>query len=115
MKKIYSAVLGADSGTVVLFSDFKDQGPMWASDGARETVVHVSFSEPFKEPPTVFVSLNLFDFSNEANIRFEMNAVNVSDVGFDIEFKTWGDTKIARARASWMATGPVAADDDWML
>jgi len=30
-------------------------------------------------------------------------------------FRTWGDSKVARIRADWMAVGEVADDDAWDL
>jgi len=35
--------------------------------------------------------------------------------GFDLVFRTWGDTKVARVRIGWIAIGPVKSDDDWEL
>ena len=35
--------------------------------------------------------------------------------GFDLAFRTWGDTKVARVRIGWIAIGPVKCDDDWEL
>ena len=33
--------------------------------------------------------------------------------GFALVFRTWGDTRVARVRATWMAIGPVRDDDTW--
>jgi hypothetical protein len=38
---------------------------------------------------------------------------DVSPTGFNIRFKTWGDTKIARASVNWGAIGAAIGDDDW--
>ena len=32
---------------------------------------------------------------------------------FDIVFRTWGDTRVARVRVAWIALGAVANDDGW--
>ncbi|MEC8667985.1 MAG: H-type lectin domain-containing protein [Pseudomonadota bacterium] len=37
----------------------------------------------------------------------------MGDDGFDIVFRTWGDSRIARARVGWMAIGEVGAPGDW--
>jgi hypothetical protein len=47
------------------------------------------------------------------NQRAETVVENITENGFDIVFRTWGDTKIARARASWMAIGGAEAEDNW--
>ena len=49
------------------------------------------------------------------NQRAEIMAENISREGFEIVFKTWGDTKVARVAASWTAFGPTEYDDDWDL
>ena len=35
--------------------------------------------------------------------------------GFDLVFRTWGDTKVARVRIGWIAIGAVKSEDDWEL
>ena len=35
--------------------------------------------------------------------------------GFDVVFRTWGDTKVARARVRWMAIGELDDPEDWQL
>ena len=113
MIKLYSAVIGIDQGTTVLFSDFKDEGDMWSGKGSRARSTPVTYSEAFRDGPVITVSLDLFDFSNNTNLRYEITAENITTSGFDIVFKTWGDTKIARARANWTAIGPVNGEGDW--
>jgi hypothetical protein len=39
----------------------------------------------------------------------------VTTEGFEIVFRTWGDTRIARIRADWMAIGAVRDEDEWDL
>jgi hypothetical protein len=50
-----------------------------------------------------------------ANVRADISADNVTETGFDLVFRTWSDTRVARVRMSWMAIGEVASDDDWEL
>lgn len=50
---------------------------------------------------------------NSANVRADVTAQCIDGNGFDIVFRTWGDTRIARARIGWMAIGEVAERDDW--
>jgi H-type lectin domain len=113
MKRIYSSVTGIDQGSAALFSDFEHGGEMWTGKGPRSSSVPVLFSEPFKLVPAVFVSLEMWDMDSKTNQRAEITAENIELVGFDLMFKTWGDTKIARARAAWMAIGEVMGEDDW--
>ncbi len=113
MKRIYASTIGVDQGSEMLFSDFDTGGDMWTGKGPREARVAVTFSESFKKKPSVTVALEMFDMDNRTNQRAETVAENITKTGFDIVFRTWGDTKIARARAAWMAIGGVDADDNW--
>ncbi len=113
MKKLNAALVGLDQGSVQLFSDFEDGGEMWTGTGERERIVSVAFSEEFKSEPLVFVSLEMLDLDNQSNHRVSTVAQNITPVGFEMSFKTWSDTRIARAVAAWMAIGEVADDEDW--
>jgi len=37
----------------------------------------------------------------------------VTATGFEIVFRTWADTRIARIRADWIAIGPARDEEDW--
>lgn len=113
MKTFEIGTLGVDQGEVVLFSDFETDGDMWAGDGPREKRVPVVFSETFDSEPAVRVSISMYDGSNNANTRFDIQAEGVSPQGFDIVFRTWGDSKVARARASWQAIGALSTEEVW--
>jgi hypothetical protein len=43
----------------------------------------------------------------------DISADMVTAEGFVIVFRTWGDTRVARVRADWLAIGGCANDDDW--
>lgn len=113
MKKLDSNAIGIEQGDEVLFEDFEDGGEMWTGTGHRERVSQVRFSESFKSPPAVHCSLTLWDVDSATNVRADVEAENVTEAGFDLVFRTWGDTKVARVRIGWMAIGAVANDDDW--
>lgn len=115
MRKLDNNVIGIDHGDVVLFSDFEDDGQMWTGDGPRVSRTAVSFSEEYKAVPTVYVSVSMLDMSNHANVRVDVQADSITNVGFEIVFRTWGDTQVARCRVAWQSIGPVQADDVWEL
>ena len=87
MKRMNANSVGIDSGETVLFSDFQDGG----------------------------ASLALWDVDNATVMRADLRSENVTKEGFELVFRTWGDTRIARVRASWMAIGPLPQQDDWEL
>ncbi|WP_076444766.1 H-type lectin domain-containing protein [Roseivivax lentus] len=115
MQKLRSNRIGVDQGEFELFSDFANGGDMWTGDGARERRKRIKFSEPFSVPPQVHLSLSLWDMDSHANIRADLGAEKVNETGFDMVFRTWADTRIARVRMSWMAIGEVKGEDDWDL
>ncbi|MDJ0626675.1 MAG: H-type lectin domain-containing protein [Rhodobacter sp.] len=113
MRKIDSRTLGIDQGNALLFSDFDVGGEMWAGSGPRCKRVPIHFSERYRNKPAVQVQIDMWDMDVRSNQRAEIKAENISRDGFDIVFKTWGDTRVARVSASWTALGQVAHEDDW--
>jgi len=113
MKQISSSFVGIDEGDDVLFSDFEDDGEMWTGSGPRERRQSIRFSRAFKAKPSVFVTLSMWDMANGANARADVVAENITKKGCDVVFRTWGDTRVARARVHWMAIGGLPSEDDW--
>lgn len=113
MKKISGHLLGIDQGDVQIFSDFETGGPMWVSEGERQRRVKVKFEEPFREPPVVQVGFSLLDISTGPSVRADLSAQNVTRNGFDLIFKTWADSRVARIHASWIAFGKIGDPDSW--
>lgn len=111
--KRFSGKIGVEQGTRVLFSDFANDGVMWAGDGPREVRQTQAFSEPFAAAPVVTVSISMWDMDHKTNSRADISAENITESGFQIVFRTWGDTRVARIRADWTAIGPVRDEDDW--
>lgn len=113
MKKLQNQFIGVDQGETVLFSDFQDGGQMWTGQGQRERRQRVEYSDAFRNAPSVHCSLSMWDMDNAANIRADVSADSIDATGFDLVFRTWGDTRVARARIRWMAIGEVGHADDW--
>ncbi len=115
MRRIRTHRLGIDQGSQVLFSDFEHDGEMWTGTGPRAYRQPVRFDEAFAEPPVVQVGLSMWDLDRKTNQRMDIAAENVTETGFDIVFRTWGDTRVARVRADWIAFGEVSDEEDWEL
>lgn len=113
MKKLRGKSLGIAQGEEQIFSDYDTGGDMWVSTGPRERRKHVKFSEPYLSAPAVQVSLSLWDVSNAANIRADLSAENIDQSGFELVFRTWQDTQVARVRMSWIAFGEIEDEDNW--
>lgn len=115
MKRLSHHLIGTEQGSVLLFSDFADDGPMWSGDGPREKRVSVQFSEAFVTVPMVHVGISMWDMDGDTNQRADLRAEQVTPRGFDLVFRTWGDSRVARIRADWFALGSVRGEDDWVL
>ena len=115
MKRYLRHLIGVEQGSVLLFSDFADNGSMWVGEGPREKRRVVSFSEPFRAVPMVHVAISMWDMDGNTNQRADLSAEAITPKGFDLVFRTWGDSRVARIRADWMALGEIAGDDDWDL
>ncbi len=115
MKRMRSNSVGVEQGNVELFSDFATGGDMWTGSGARERRKWIAFSEPFRSTPAVHVTLSLWDMDSDANVRADIVAEKVDTTGFELVFCTWGDTRVARVRMSWMAIGELPNEDDFEL
>ena len=64
-------------------------------------------------PPNVQTSVSLWDMDAATIIRADISAETVTEDGFDLVFRTWGDSRIARVRIGWIAMGELSNDDDW--
>lgn len=115
MQRIDSQIVGIDRGSLLLFSDVEDGGAMWTGTGPRLVRRTIAFSQPFRIPPTVLVSMEMWDADGSSNQRADLSASQIKSDRFDVVFKTWGDSRVARVRAGWLAIGAVGHPDDWQL
>lgn len=115
MKHFNASSLGIQQGSRMLFSDFVNDGPMWAGQGDRQSRSTIAFPEPFAGVPVVHAAIGLWDMDHKHNIRADLVVTGITAAGFDVVFSTWGDTRIARVRVDWMAIGAVETEDNWQL
>ncbi len=115
MLKINSHNLGIQSGSVVLFSDYEHNGKMWAGSGPRSLREIIKFPEVFVGTPLVQATISMWDFDHASNQRADISAQQITNDRFELVFKTWADTRVARIRADWIAFGEVRGADDWTL
>lgn len=113
MKKLRASIVGIDCGDEVLFEDFENGGEMWTGRGQRERRRRINFSERYLDAPTVHLTISLWDMDAGAILRADIAAETVTEKGFDMVFRTWGDTRIARTRIAWMAVGELDDGDVW--
>lgn len=111
--RISHHAVGIASGSLLMFSAFDEGGPMWTGEGPRAERRPVRFDQPFLAPPRVMVGLSMWDIAGGSNQRADITAENVTREGFDLVFRVWGDTRVARVRAEWLAIGPTEHEGDW--
>ncbi|MCG7627673.1 H-type lectin domain-containing protein [Epibacterium sp. MM17-32] len=100
-------------GDVEVFSEFDSGGTMWTGEGERERRLHLRFDEAFAAPPAIHLTASLMDMDHAAAYRAELIAEEITAEGFDVVFRTWSDSRVARVRAAWMAIGDMPFEDDW--
>jgi hypothetical protein len=115
MKRIDTKAIGIQQGSRVLFSDFVNDGPMWSGHGERECRAIIEFSEAFRDPPMVHVSIGMWDTDHFHNSRIEVKTTDITAASFCVVFRTWDDSKVARLRVDWLAIGQTVCDDDWLV
>lgn len=113
MKRISTGALGIQQGSKTLFSDFADGGPMWTGSGPRESRHSISFAEAFQSEPSILTAISMWDADAATNLRADLSTGQVTRTGFELVFRTWGDSRIARLRVDWTAIGMIAGEDDW--
>lgn len=113
MKLLSSHSVAIQQGDEAMFSDFENGGDMWTGSGTRERRKPIRFEQSFRSAPVVMVSISLWDVDTGAAVRAEVKAENVSSEGFDLVFRTWADTRVARLRLGWTAIGDIQNEDDW--
>lgn len=84
------------------------QDPDWklnTGSGERTYTTPVKFDSPFRVPPKVSLSLSGQDVGEAKNSRVQLIAKNITVNGFDLVYKTWSDSVIFSAWATWIAIG----------
>jgi hypothetical protein len=113
VRRFSAGQVGLQQGRLILFSDFADGGAMWTGQGPRESRKTVVFPEAFLDAPSVMVGISMWDADQKTNLRVDISSDNITPAQFDIVFRTWADSRIARIRADWTAIGAITDDDQW--
>ncbi|MDE3238418.1 MAG: H-type lectin domain-containing protein [Paracoccaceae bacterium] len=113
MIRLTGQTIAIDQGSLLVFDDYETNGEMWTGTGKRERRIEIRFAASFRGPPAVQVSLAMWDVHGGTNQRGDLGAEVVTERGFQLVFRTWDDTRVARIRANWIAIGEVPDEDDW--
>lgn len=75
-------------------------------NGVRNFDRLITFQTPLTGSPLVQVNLGVLDADAQPNLRVDVSAINVSNIGFTLRIRTWADTKLYAVRANWLAVTP---------
>ena len=90
----------------------KDSQPGWTfldvpgREGETRTFKsRVNFERAFSGHPVVQVGITGFDIDNGANARLSVGIVGIDETGFEVELRTWLNTRLWSVDLSWIAIG----------
>ena len=66
-------------------------GGMWAQTASREAGSAITFVQAYVSPPVMLVGLSMRNLD-----------INITASSFELAFRTWFDTRLARFRANWL-------------
>lgn len=84
----------------------KHNPPGWSLDdgkGERSFDHPVVFDPPLPRKPSVAVWLSKIDASKSAQIRLAVEARDISETGFTLVYRTWGDSHVYGSGCQWIA------------
>jgi hypothetical protein len=91
---------------------FDDSQPGWtlleqtdAGDGVRTFTGRVTFEREFASPPVVQIGITGFDMDNGANARLNVGIMRVDGRGFEVELRTWWNSRLWSVDLNWIAIG----------
>ncbi|EGC39279.1 hypothetical protein DICPUDRAFT_91250 [Dictyostelium purpureum] len=75
-----------------------------SGSGVREALRHVNFDEPFVNIPQVALGTTQVDSTTDGGqLRYRVDAVNVTTTGFDVKFTTWVNNLISDISVDYVA------------
>jgi hypothetical protein len=90
---------------------FDDSLPGWGlldrtDDGGTRTFAgRITFERSFDSPPVVQIGVTGFDIDNGDNARLNVAITAVDGTGFDVELRTWWNSRLWSVDLSWIAIG----------
>ena len=89
--------------------------PNWSLDsgsGTRTADYYIKFERTYRRPPEVIASISGMDTNHARNARLTTDVMQVGREGFVLRFRTWADTIVYGAGASWMSVPKVGEEAD---
>jgi hypothetical protein len=89
-----------------------DSEPSWTlleapppNGDARTVRSRVTFERAFTSSPVVQIGITGFDIDNHANARLRVAVIQIDEHGFEVELRTWWNTRLWSVDLSWLAIG----------
>jgi hypothetical protein len=71
--------------------------------GERIFTYDVKFKKKLTSVPEIIFAVNSVDASNDDNLRYRIEASLITDEGFLLKIKTWGNSKLYSIAGNWLA------------
>jgi hypothetical protein len=91
---------------------FDESQPGWtllepgaAGSELRTFTGQVAFERVFNAPPVVHVGITGFDIDHRDNARLNVGIVAIDERGFQLELRTWWNTRLWSVELNWIALG----------
>jgi H-type lectin domain-containing protein len=91
---------------------FDESLPGWAlleasseSSGVRTFAGRITFERAFTSPPVVQIGITGFDIDNGDNARLNVGITRVDGEGFEVELRTWWNSRLWSVDLNWIAIG----------
>jgi hypothetical protein len=91
---------------------FDESQPGWGllertlnGDGVRTFSGRVTFEREFAAAPVVQIGITGFDIDNGDNARLNVGIIGVDGRGFDVELRTWWNSRLWSVDLNWLAIG----------
>jgi hypothetical protein len=89
---------------------FDESLPGWGllepnGDGVRSFNGRITFDREFSSPPVVQIGITGFDIDNGDNARLNVGIIAVDGKGFDVELRTWWNSRLWSVDLNWLAIG----------
>lgn len=82
---------------------YKSDWNLDKGSGSRNYDKFITFEKSFPSKPLIVINICGLDTSKDRNTRVAIEAKDITNEGFSIQFFTWADSIIYALNASWIA------------
>jgi FlaG/FlaF family flagellin (archaellin) len=71
--------------------------------GDRIFVIEIKFDKPFTTKPDIQLNVNMVEGDKTGDLKYDVQTSFITNEGFTIKIKTWGEGKLKAIGGSWFA------------